>query len=66
VQATLAATELGMTTIALVGEGGRLSALAKHVVTVPSGDTQRIQEVHLFVEHMLCELVELALFGHSA
>jgi D-sedoheptulose 7-phosphate isomerase len=51
-----------MHTIALTGNGGRLAAMADIVIAVPSTDTQYIQEAHLTVEHILCELVEFALF----
>jgi len=51
-----------MITIALTGNGGRLSAIAEVPITVPSTDTQYIQEAHLAVEHILCELVEFILF----
>jgi D-sedoheptulose 7-phosphate isomerase len=51
-----------MGTIALTGNGGRLTTLADAVIAVPSADTQYIQEAHLAVEHILCELVEFALF----
>ena len=51
-----------MRTIALTGNGGRLSAMADVPIAVPSTDTQYIQEAHLAVEHIVCELVEFTLF----
>jgi D-sedoheptulose 7-phosphate isomerase len=57
-----AARKRNMGTIALTGNGGRLSAMADIVIAVPSSDTQYIQEAHLAVEHIVCELVEFALF----
>ena len=36
--------------------------MADVAIAVPSGDTQYIQETHLAVEHILCELVESVLF----
>ena len=39
-------------------DGGRLAALADHSVIVPTQRTDRAQEVHLNVEHTICELVE--------
>ena len=57
-----AAKSAGMKTIALTGEGGRLASLATVAVRVPSSDTQHIQESHLAVEHVLCDLVECHLF----
>ena len=39
-------------------DGGALRALADHSVIVPTGRTDRAQEIHLCVEHAICELVE--------
>jgi len=57
-----AARGRGITVVALLGETGRLAAAADVAIAVPSRDTQLIQQVHLSVEHLLCELVERALF----
>ena len=62
IRAVEAARKGSMITIALTGNGGRLSAIAEVPITVPSTDTQYIQETHLAVEHILCELVEFILF----
>jgi D-sedoheptulose 7-phosphate isomerase len=62
IRAVEAARKRNIRTIALTGNGGRLAALADVVIAVPSGDTQYIQETHLAVEHILCELVESVLF----
>ena len=67
VRAVEAAKKRQMGTIALTGNGGRLAAMADIVIAVPSTDTQYIQEAHLAIEHILCELVEYTLFrdpGH--
>jgi D-sedoheptulose 7-phosphate isomerase len=48
--------------VALLGEAGRLAETADVAIKVPSQDTQLIQQVHLAVEHLICELVERALF----
>lgn len=58
-----AAKRKGMHTIALTGSGGALASNVDVAVSVPSLDTQYIQESHLAVEHILCELVECLLFG---
>jgi D-sedoheptulose 7-phosphate isomerase len=42
-------------------DGGALKALADHSVVVPTPRTDRAQEVHLCIEHVICELVESAL-----
>ena len=55
---------MGMRTVALLGRGGGdARALAEHAIVVPSDDTQRVQEVHSFLVHLLCELVEERVFG---
>ena len=59
-----AAREIGVTTIALAGrDGGKLAALAELALVVNADSTQRIQETHITIAHILCELVEDALFG---
>jgi len=57
-----AARGRGIGVVALLGETGRLAAAADVAIKVPSRDTQLIQQVHLAVEHLICELVERALF----
>jgi len=57
------AKRLGATTIAFTGQGGRLKELADYVLSVPSVDTPRIQEAHITAGHIICYLVEEALFG---
>ncbi len=54
-----------MRTIALTGELGHLMKLADVVIAVPSNKTHYIQETHLAIEHLLCDLVEQSLFGHN-
>jgi len=57
------AKELGMTTVGLTGAtGGKMLGRCDYLVRVPSTDTPRIQEVHMLVGHIVCELVEKALF----
>ena len=62
IRAVEAAKKRNMRTIALTGNGGRLGTIADIVIAVPSADTQYIQEAHLAVEHIVCELVEFILF----
>ena len=66
IRAVEAARKKKIRTIALTGNGGRLTAIADAVIAVPSADTQYIQEAHLAVEHILCELVEFILFREPA
>ena len=59
IRAAQAARARGVTVIALVGKsGGQLAALADVALVVPSDDTARIQELHLAIEHVVCEMVE--------
>lgn len=52
-----------ITTIALTGEtGGKIGILSKYLINVPSKDTPRIQEAHIMIGHIICELVEKKLF----
>ena len=57
-----AAGEKEMATIAMTGRGGRLAAKADLSLNVMSDSTARIQETHLIMAHILCELVERILF----
>ena len=64
VRAVDTAKKLGIRTVALTGgSGGRLAGEAELVLTVPSAKTPHIQEAHLWIEHMLCWLVDERLFG---
>ena len=65
VRAVETAKAAGMGTIALTGQGGRLLQMAGVPISVPSGDTQYIQESHLAIEHILCDLVECHLFAKA-
>lgn len=54
----------GLKTIGLLGrDGGKAAPLCDLALTVASPDTQRIQETHNFIGHLLCELVERQLFA---
>ncbi len=43
--------------------GGKMAAHADYLLKVPSTDTPRVQECHLLLGHIICELVEVGLFG---
>jgi D-sedoheptulose 7-phosphate isomerase len=63
VRAFKAAHEKGIITIGLTGEdGGRLAPLSDFLIKVPSSDTPRIQESHILIGHIICELVEKSIF----
>jgi D-sedoheptulose 7-phosphate isomerase len=57
------AKEKGMTTVALTGEtGGKMAGVADICIKVPSSDTPRIQEAHIMIGHIICEIIESTLF----
>ena len=59
VKAALKARDTGMHTIAFTGEGGgKLKDICDITFAVPSKVTARIQEMHIMVVHIICELVE--------
>lgn len=59
VKAALKARDTGMHTIAFTGEGGgKLKDICDITFVVPSKVTARIQEMHIMVGHIICELVE--------
>ena len=61
------ARNLGLTTVAWTGKGGgKLASLVDHPFVVPSNVTARIQECHIILGHVLCELVEEKLFVHAS
>jgi D-sedoheptulose 7-phosphate isomerase len=63
-RAVAAARDLGITTIALSGrDGGKLADAVDLALVVDSGSTQHIQETHITIGHILCELVEDTLYG---
>lgn len=64
VNAIRLANNMGITTIGLLGgKGGILISEATHSVVVPSDITARIQESHILVGHIWCEIIEDSLFG---
>jgi D-sedoheptulose 7-phosphate isomerase len=63
VRAFRAAHLKGIITVGLTGEsGGKLAELSDFIIRVPSGDTPRIQEAHIMIGHIICELIEKTLF----
>ena len=53
------AKEIGLTTIAFLGkDGGVAKGLADQVLVIPSDSTARIQEAHILIGHILCDLIE--------
>ena len=57
------AKEMGITTISLTGSsGGKMKLLSDLLLNVPSNDTPRIQEAHITLGHIICEMIESTLF----
>jgi D-sedoheptulose 7-phosphate isomerase len=64
IKAAEKAKEKKMKTVGLLGkDGGKLKNLSDLSIVVPSENTPRIQEVHICICHILCELIEKELFG---
>jgi len=59
-----AAGELGLVTVGLTGgDGGKLAGIVRHPLIVPARSAARIQEVHIMIGHILCQLVDENLKG---
>lgn len=64
VKAFETARSKGLTTVAFTGQtGGLLKAHSHFLINVPSTDTPRIQEAHILLGHIICQLVEAAYFN---
>ena len=60
------AKEKQMTTIAFTGSsGGKLKNLSDHLINIPSDDTPRIQESHITLGHIICQMVEEIYFADT-
>jgi D-sedoheptulose 7-phosphate isomerase len=63
VRAFETAREKGMITVAFTGiSGGQMKVVTDHLINIPSTDTPRIQESHIMVGHIICQLVEEKLY----
>ncbi len=57
------ASQREMINVALTGEsGGKMKAHADYLINVPSTDTPRIQEAHILIGHIICEIIERRIF----
>lgn len=67
IEALRVAKEKGATTIAMVGNHVPLDVenFSDYVIAVPSSVTPRIQEAHIFIGHLICQMVEWDLFGEE-
>jgi D-sedoheptulose 7-phosphate isomerase len=63
IQALKKANELGMKTIGFSGKhGGKMNGLCNTLLKIPSSSAARIQEAHILIGHIICELVEETIF----
>ena len=59
IHAIRTAQKMGLRTVGLTGAGGgALAASADHCICIPSGQTARVQEAHILIGHILCELID--------
>jgi len=66
INAFKAAKEKNITTVALVGhDGGEMARLADISLVVPSDSTPRIQESHILIGHIICDIIEKEIFGEG-
>lgn len=58
------ARQIGIVTVGLTGgEGGEVAALVDYLINVPHDSTPRVQEMHITIAHILCELIEDQIVG---
>lgn len=58
------AKEKGIMTVALTGrDGGKMAQIADIAIVVPSNDTPRIQESHILIGHIICDIIEKEIFA---
>lgn len=58
------ANKIGMITVGMTGAiGGKMRDICKYLINVSSNDTPRIQEAHIMIGHIICEIVERELFN---
>jgi D-sedoheptulose 7-phosphate isomerase len=66
VKAFEVAREKGIITVGFTGlSGGAMKSLSDHLINVPSTDTPRIQESHILLGHIICQLVEEKYFSND-
>lgn len=65
-RAFIKAKNMGITTVGFLGRnGGKNKAYSDVAIVVPSNDTPRIQESHIMIGHIVCDIVEMTLFGEG-
>ncbi len=60
------AKKMGITTVALVGEkGGMMRDMADYALCVPATTSAHIQEMHIAIGHLICDLIEKKFYGEN-
>jgi len=62
-EAIRAAREIGARTVALLGEQGELANIADMAICIPSTSVPRIQEGHMLIGHLICEMAQRTTTG---
>lgn len=66
IKAFESAKKKNITTVALTGrDGGEMAKLADIAIVVPSNSTPRIQESHILIGHIICDIIEKEIFGEG-
>jgi len=66
VKAMQKAKETGMRTVGFTGkDGGKMKNICDIMICVPSVDTPRIQEAHILIGHIICQLIEEEMFPNA-
>lgn len=66
IKAFESAKKKGITTVALTGrDGGEMAKIADVALVVPSTSTPRIQESHILIGHIICDIIEKKIFGEG-
>jgi D-sedoheptulose 7-phosphate isomerase len=63
IEAIRAAKQIGARTVALLGEQGALAAIADIAICIPSTSVPRIQEAHMVIGHLICEMAQRTTTG---
>lgn len=63
INAVKMANSLGMLSVGMSGAmGGKIKDLCQHNIIIPSSSTARVQEAHILVGHIFCQIIEEQLF----
>ena len=64
IEAFKTANEMDVITVGLIGQNrNELYSLSNYIISIPSKETPRVQECHMLIGHVICELIEAELFN---